>query len=118
MAHEIGHGLGISTANTSFIIEGSDGDVTVTGPLPFSGTIIPLATNNLGVTSHIGFRGPVMSNFGFSERQLPTDLDILTNAQLSGFRNLNLQAVPEPHTLLLLASGLAALLFRRRYRRT
>jgi PEP-CTERM motif len=112
MAHEIGHGLGISNANTSFITEAADVNITVTGPLPFAGTIIPLATNNLGVTSHFdsSITGPVMTGLFFNDRQLPSDLDVLANVQLSGFRNLNLQTVPEPYTLLLLAAGLAVLL--------
>jgi PEP-CTERM motif len=114
MAHEIGHGLGISNANTSFMTEAADVNIIVTGSLPFAGTIIPLATNDAGVTSHIDLTGPVMSGLGFNDRRLPTDLDILANAQLSGFRNLNLQTVPEPPTLLLLASGLAVLLRWRR----
>jgi hypothetical protein len=111
MAHEIGHGLGISNSNTSFLTEGADGNITVTGPLPFAGTIIPLATNNFGVTSHIALVqvGPLMSSLTNNERFLPTDLDILANAQLSGFRDLNLQAVPEPSLMILLLSGAAAL---------
>jgi PEP-CTERM motif len=114
MTHEIGHGLGMSNANTSFVTEAADRNVTVTGSLPFAGTIIPLATNELGVTSHIDLSGPVMSGLGFNDRRLPSDLDILANVQLSGFRNPNLQTVPEPHTLLLLTSGLAVLLRWRR----
>jgi hypothetical protein len=120
MAHEIGHGLGISNANTSFITEAADGTITVTGPLPFAGTIIPLATNDFGVTSHLGLVevGPLMAGLSNNERFLPTELDILANAQLSGFRNLNLQPVPEASTILLLGWALVAVAIRRRYRRS
>ena len=48
--HEIGHGLGISNANVSFISESADGDIDITTPTPYAGSVIPLATNIFGVT--------------------------------------------------------------------
>ena len=76
-------------------------------PLPFSGTSIPLATNNYGVTTHIHptkIQGrPVMGSSQAKTRQLLSMLDILVNAQLSHFTHLNLtppifeqEQLPEP----------------------
>ncbi len=97
--HEIGHGLGMSLANTSFIAKSADGTITILPPLPCAGTIIPLAFNNAGVTSHIdpnripGPTGysPLMSGWGFNERVYPSALDILAIAQISGFQDVNLE---------------------------
>jgi hypothetical protein len=51
--HEIGHALGMRLANTSFIGECADGNIGVTSPRPFAGSLIPMASNAGGVTSHI-----------------------------------------------------------------
>jgi hypothetical protein len=118
MAHEIGHGLGISNGNTSFRTEAVDGNIAATGPLPLADTIIPLATNNFGVTSHIDINefGPLMAGLPLNGRLLPSDLDILANAQISQFRNVNVQ-VSEPGSHIMLLSGLVAILCRIRHRR-
>ena len=116
LLHEIGHALGLSNANATYIADGADGSIEVRDPLPFAGTVIPLARNNYGVTSHLDLPNgrPVMSGLGFRDRQLPSAVDVLVNAQLSGFTNVNLEptqpahSVPEPSTLLLLGMGLAA----------
>lgn len=111
--HEIGHSLGISNANTSFISEAVDGQVQIGADLPFGGSVIPLARNNFGVTSHLDLQGGnLMSGLSFNERRLPSAADILVNTQLSGFSNVNLEAtqvVPEPTTMLLFATGIAGL---------
>lgn len=102
LAHEIGHALGTSNANTSFMAQAADGDIDVTAPLAFAGTTIPLAFNNFGVTSHVDpdLPGPLMASHANNERRLPS--------QLSGFSDLNLdlaESVPEPPTLVLVGSG-------------
>jgi hypothetical protein len=112
LLHEIGHGLGLSVTNRSFVWESADGHIDVTAPLPFAGSVIPLAFNNHGVTSHVdpAIVGPVMGSLGFNDRRLPTAADILANAQISGFRevNLDLVEVSQPPPLALVLAGLAA----------
>jgi PEP-CTERM motif len=123
LLHEIGHALGLSMGNTSFISEAADGVILVGPDLPFAGSVIPLATNNFGVTSHldVGVNGPVMSGLGFNDRRLPSAVDVLANAQISGFTQLSFEAtaIPEPSTLILVGLGFgASAVARIRRRRT
>jgi hypothetical protein len=86
LLHEIGHGLGMSIANTSFIEQSTDGYITIRPPFPYAGSAIPLSMNNAGVTGHIEIPGPVLSVLSETNiRLLPTDLDVLVLSQLSGF---------------------------------
>ena len=96
--HEIGHALGMSTANISFIAEGADFDIDITAPRPFAGTTIPLQTNIYGVTSHIDYvadRILMAGSVAPGERVLPSTLDIIALAQLSQFSVLNLSLTPK-----------------------
>ncbi len=92
--HEIGHALGKSLQNINWKPISKDGLIKITVPLPFSGTSIPLATNKYGVTNHMHptkIQGrPVMGSSQAKTRQLLSALDILVNAQLSQFAELNL----------------------------
>ena len=92
--HEIGHALGMSMENASFVGEAANGLINIVHPLPFAGSIIPLAFNYFGVTSHFdGSRlvyGSVMTGINADERRIPSALDILAIAQISGFQRLNL----------------------------
>ncbi len=98
--HEIGHALGLSSANTSYGLETSgDNDVDVTSPLMFAGSAIP--TNNSGPTlnAHLNVSTALMfPSIGTGLRRLPSAADIFANAQLSQFfnPNFNLTAIPEP----------------------
>jgi hypothetical protein len=87
--HEIGHAMGLCLANASFIEQSYDGVISIDGELPFSGTIVPLAFNNSGVVSHFDSSviayGGVMSGINGNERRTLSELDIVTNAQISGF---------------------------------
>lgn len=107
--HEIGHALGMSLGNLSWILEATDGDIDVTAPQLFAGTSIPLASNFSGPTSHIDplavAYGPLMVGLNAGERRLPSDLDILAMTQLSGFENRPRAAVPEPAPAILLGIG-------------
>jgi hypothetical protein len=91
--HEIGHALGMSMGNPSFIAESADFDIDVTAPRPFSGTSVPMQTNLFGVTSHIEHRCQ-MSGTGAGERVLPSTLDIIALGQLSQFKTLNVNLAP------------------------
>lgn len=99
--HGIGHAVGLSMANTSFIAESADGDIDVTAPRPFPGTTIPLFFNLFGVTSHIDFiaYGTLMTGNNPRERRIPSAIDILANAQISKFNDLNLPGRPPVITI-------------------
>ncbi len=99
--HEIGHALGMCNANSRFVEEKASGIFLIQGELPYAGTVIPLASNHSGVTSHFDptrvVYGSVMSGICGDERRIPSALDILANAQISGFRELNLNPIPKHH---------------------
>ncbi len=96
--HEIGHALGMCNANLSYLDGSRPGVLVIADRLPFAGTAIPLAVNGAGVTSHIDAArvtyGAVMAGVCGDERRLPSGLDILANAQISGFEILTLDAEP------------------------
>ncbi len=104
--HEIGHTLGLSSALTSFRQENTDLDVDVVGARPFAGTRIPTISG-----AHINISSTLMyPSIGTSVRKLPTAADILANAEVSNFNNLNLDPraaspIPEPATLSLILIG-------------
>ncbi len=127
--HEIGHALGLSSANNSYQSEAwPDNEIDVTSILPaYDGAIIPTnngATPETGSSSnaHLSSSDPrtqfalMFPNAFTSERVLPSEIDILANAQLSQFSNpnFNLTAVPEPSSLALCVLSLAALTRRSR----
>jgi hypothetical protein len=93
--HEIGHALGMSMENASFIGEAADGLINIAHPLPFAESMIPLSYNIYGVTSHFDCSrlvyGSVMTGINADERRIPSALDILAIAQISGFEKLNLE---------------------------
>jgi hypothetical protein len=92
--HEIGHALGMCNGNLRFIEQSRPGAVIIAGNLPFTGTVVPLASNRLGFTSHIDPNqvayGSVMAGLCADERRIPSALDILTNAQISSLEVMNL----------------------------
>lgn len=86
--HEIGHALGLSSGNLSFSAERGDDDVDVTSPRPFAGAEIPL----LGSSAHIDLSNALMNSERDSGvRRLASEADILANAQISRFEEVNLR---------------------------
>jgi hypothetical protein len=87
--HEIGHALGLSASNSGFIRQNAGGLLRISEPYPFAGTTIPLAYNNAGIVPHFDpnemVYGSIMSGINADERRMPSELDILANAQVSGF---------------------------------
>ncbi|MGD9720302.1 MAG: PEP-CTERM sorting domain-containing protein [Pirellulales bacterium] len=115
--HEMGHALGLSASNNAYVAETSvDTDIDLTSPRAYAGAAIPVNAGD----AHLNLTHPLMrSSRPSAVRRLASEADILANAQISQFQQINLApAVPEPQTVLLLAAGLAALpLVRRRLRR-
>ncbi len=93
--HEIGHALGLCAINPSFIRESVHGFINIPGPLPYAGTVIPLSSNYSGITTHFDplqiAYGSLMAGIGSDERRMPSSLEVLANAQISGFQELNLE---------------------------
>ncbi len=105
--HEIGHALGMSSANDAYQAESwPDNDIDLTGSFAYAGSALP--TNNGGVpatlatsNSHLNIADALLfPSISAGIRRLPSEADILANAQLSLFTNpilnLDFSAVPEP----------------------
>jgi len=85
--HEIGHALGLSGKNTSFVAENTDGDVDIRSPLPFSGSTIPTVSGaHLNVSTALMY--PTIPT---SLRRLGATVDILCNAEISKFTKVTLK---------------------------
>jgi hypothetical protein len=110
MLHEIGHSLGLSSANDAFIAGNGDLDIDVTSPRPFAGSQIPTVSG-----AHLNVSTAAMwPSVSQSVRKLLSATDILANAQISQFENINLDPVPEPATLIALSLGALAVLRRKK----
>lgn len=97
--HEIGHSLGMSLNHPRWAQESADGSIEVRWPVPYSGTVLPLATNIYGVTSHLSLEGlPYGAVMQVSAddvtRHIISGVDILANAGISGWTNLNMSLAP------------------------
>jgi hypothetical protein len=87
--HEIGHALGLSGAGPRFFRQSADGLIHISDDYPFAGAAIPMAYNNSGIIPHFDASevvyGSLMSGVNGDERRMPSELDILVDAQVSGF---------------------------------
>jgi hypothetical protein len=89
--HEIGHALGLGFQYSGFMAEANlDNDVDVAGPLPFPGTVVPLTNASSHPNPAIIPNVIMNTNIGNSRRKQLTAVDILANAQVSGFTAVNL----------------------------
>jgi hypothetical protein len=92
--HEIGHAMGMSVGNYSFALQSTGGTILFSDRLPFAGTMAPLASNSTGFIPHFDVLqvayGCLMSGINADERRLPSELDIVANAQISGYTILSL----------------------------
>lgn len=114
--HAIGHVLGIvDQGDPAF--DGTDPEIVVGSGLPFPGTRIdtdPALGGHLEQAEHPNALMVVPLVAG--ERRLPSDIDILGAAELNNFNDVDVQQVPGPLPLVLLAGGcccLAVLGYRR-----
>jgi hypothetical protein len=87
--HEMGHAMGLSAANRSFAAQSDSGHINISENLPYAGTAAPLSTNYSGIIPHfdptIILYGCLMSGINADERRMPSELDIVANAQISGY---------------------------------
>ncbi|MBP6858827.1 MAG: hypothetical protein KBC33_03305 [Candidatus Pacebacteria bacterium] len=96
--HEVGHALGMSYGNYTFIDECVDSDIDVASG-PYAQTHIPLQTNFMtgAIISHIDYvssRTLMSGSWAPGERVMPSALDILAWGQLCGFTKLNFDMAP------------------------
>lgn len=91
--HEIGHAMGMCAGNAAFVAEAGAGVIGLADGFPYEGTVIPLASTNAGITSHFDATqvtyGALMSGISADERRLPSTLDIVANARISGYEIAN-----------------------------
>lgn len=77
--HEIGHALGLSSANTSFVAENTDGDIDVVAPRPFAGSVLPTVSG-----AHLNLTNALLNpSIARGVRRWPTAADVVANAQVS-----------------------------------
>lgn len=124
--HEIGHALGMSSANDAFVAEArtpnpgdSDIDVDRAG---FVGTVLPVRLTSAHYLSTGDTAQASLGRFvSTGSRHMLSCVDILGNAQISQFTNFNCDpdnpsTISEPGTLAVLGLGLVGLAFARRRR--
>jgi hypothetical protein len=107
--HEIGHALGLSSANTAFQAGNGDLDIDVTAPRLFPGSSLPTVSG-----AHLNIGTALMFPFvSAGERNLPSDADIIANMEISQFTQFG-APVPEPASMAALGLGALALIRRKK----
>ncbi len=100
--HELGHSVGFNSFNPNFqagiipITNFNGWGIGITAPTPFTGSVIPLQNGTVPHTSYIDNVITVTSGSGYpSDRFVPSELDMVIEAQMAGWTNLNLELRPE-----------------------
>jgi hypothetical protein len=103
--HAMGHALGLSSDNRAFTLEVVDDDIDVLSPRPFASAQLPTVGAHLNLPHAL--IGPAFDISG-GMRRLLSEADILANAQVSQYEQINLHPVlvPEPVSIVLVALGL------------
>ncbi|MBP8261661.1 MAG: hypothetical protein KA118_18580 [Verrucomicrobia bacterium] len=97
--HEIGHSLGLSLGHPRWRAESADGSIEIVPPVPYARSVLDLATNLYGVTSHLSGNPPtggalMAGSASDQARTLVGGADILANAGMSRWTNLNISLAP------------------------
>ena len=88
--HEIGHALGLSNANNAYGAEAADQVINVSQPLPWVGAAIPLDDGG----AHLDLANALLRpSRPYGVRRLASHADILANAQISRFQQINFDPV-------------------------
>jgi len=113
--HEIGHALGLSSANNSFIAERGDNDVDVTSGT-FAGASIGLNASSAHTSIATSLMWPSTSS---GTRTLVSQADLMANCQISQFSDClsGTAPIPEPETYAMLFAGLGLLGWHARRRK-
>lgn len=86
--HEIGHVLGLKSPYPYYP---GYGDIKITLPRPFAGTVLPASDAHLDADGKTG--STLMAGVSAGQRALPSQADILAVAELGGFSDLRLGSV-------------------------
>lgn len=78
--HEIGHALGLSSANTAYQAETGDNDIDVTSPRPSNGSTLAVNPGSAHLAISTALMWPSVSS---GVRNIPSQVDLLANAQVS-----------------------------------
>jgi len=106
--HEIGHALGLSSANVAFQAGNGDLDIDVISG-PFAGSVIPTISG-----AHLNLSTSLMYPFfGLGARKLISEADLWANCSISQFTDCGTTDVPEPSTIAIFALGIMGLASRR-----
>ncbi len=99
--HELGHSLGFNSVNPNFqagvipITNFNGWGIEITAPTPFAGSVVPLQPNRSPHLAYINNVANVTSGSGYpSDRFMPSALDMIIEAQMAGWTNLNLGLNP------------------------
>lgn len=100
--HEIGHALGLASANDAFRAlagsntEGMTRPIVIRSPLPFAGTTVVIDDTTAHLDGAFYQRALLRSSRSDGVRRMPSEVDILVNAEISRFTKVDLNPKPDP----------------------